>query len=62
MFEYGLGKQVVYRLAEGRYEFKVSDDKEWDVAKSPNMDDAAPSPPTPESEEKASADPRPVKI
>lgn len=36
-FDNGLGKQITYRLGEGRYEFAVSPESGWDVARRPEI-------------------------
>lgn len=43
-FDNGMGKQIAYRLGEGKYEFAVSPERGWDVARRPEM---APAPRSP---------------
>lgn len=48
-FDNGLGRQVSYRLTEGKYNFSVSEEKGWDVGRVVE-ETAAPAPPGPVSE------------
>lgn len=48
-FDNGLGRQISYRLTEGKYNFSVSEDKGWDVGRVVE-ETAVPAPPGPVSE------------
>ena len=50
-FENGLGRQMSYRLSEGKYQFSVSPDKGWDVSRV-EEGTVAPAPPAPVAEPK----------